>query len=449
MTHLVLPGRILIISPPTGTTRLPLVEIDKTKLQTKYKSILLPKAQRIAANCSYGAFGVDPLAFTAWELCHAAKKTELTRTFTSQRADELALVFSHEHYDRFVWDTDNLRCADGSGLWLEDFSGKSLAGRISEALAYLTMTKMWGYAYWDRITSVWLRAARNANITHADMVRVARFTGSLTGQSFDPQPDFVFEKPDKTVALMEAKGSFVAPRNDRPNAKGPLKHGLDQLAKWAPLITPSPAKCIAIGSLLREASDPCRDPSLILHVDPPAEGTPKIEPVEFRPDEIRRGNFAAWLIGMGFRNSGLALADRREIDTAEVELPVATLNGVDFALSIQGWRVDRHRFEQFSWWPFDLWHVPLLHRFEFLRDVGVTGVYALGLEVRTLRTICAALRNPSSEAMMDLPTVDFGRQSDTRGADGFYGSVMRDGSLLGIISSRYFEQEMRTGKFKL
>lgn len=449
MTHILLPSQPLVISPPNGTSRLPLVEIDKTTVQTKYKSILLPKAQRQAADCSYGSFGATPLQFTAWELCHAAKKTELTRPFTPQRADELALLFAHEHHDRFIWNTGNLRCADGSGLWLEDFSGKGLAGRIGEALAYLTMTKIWGYAYWDRIASVWMRAASNATINHTDMVRVARFTGSLAGQSIDLQPDFVFEKPDKTVALMEAKGSFVTPGNDRPDVKGPLKHGLDQTAKWASLIVPPPAKSIAIASLLREASDSCSDPSLILHVDPPTDETPDIEPVEYRPDTIRRGNFGAWLIGMGFRNSGFALAERRESDTATVELPVITLNGVDFALSIQGWRVNRHQFAPFPWWSFDLRHVPLRHRFEFLRDIGVTGIYALGLEIGTLRAVSAALLDPASNSMMDLPIFDFGRQSGMQSQDGFYGSVFPDGSLLGIVSNRYLDREMRTETFEL
>jgi hypothetical protein len=268
-------------------------------------------------------------------------------------------------------------------------------------------------------------------------------------RSFQLQPDFVFEKPDQAVALMEAKGSFVTPGNECPDAKAVLKHGLNQLAKWAPRISPSPAKSIAIGSFLREVSDPSSDPSVILHVDPPAEKIPDIIPFKFRPDAIRLGNFGAWLIGMGFRNSGFALVDRRGIDTSGVELPIINLKGFDFALSIQGWHAERHQFAQFPWWPFELWHVPWRHRFEFLRDVGVNGFYAMGLEVHTLRAACAALKNPSSEAMMDLPTIDFSRHNDAREQDGFYGSVMPDGSLLGVISSRHFEPKMRTEKFGL
>lgn len=446
MIHQIIPNQPIVVSPPTGASQLPLVEIDKAKVRTKHQSVLLPKAERAQAESSYGNFG-DVLDFTAWEMCHAAKKTELTRTFTSHRANGLGLLFSHEHHDRFLWDTQNLRCADGSAMWLEDFSGTGLAGRIGEALSYLTMTKRWGYVYWDRIASVYLRAARDAQINHHEMIRVARYTGQLTGKKVALQPDFVFEKNDRTVALMEAKGSFIAPGNTRPDVKGILKHGLEQLDAWGSLIAPAPASSIAIGSFLREASDPDSDPSLILHVDPPAKHLPDVEPIDLPRDEIRRGNYGVWLAEMGFRNSGRSLLNRREIETSPVELPTVTLNGRDYALSIQGWRVDQRRFATLPWWSFEMMHGPWRHRFEFLRDVGITGVYATGLEVSTLRAICTALADPTSQGLMDLSPTAFEREDAH--PDGFYGSTMPDGSLLGILSNRYFSRDMRLETFNL
>lgn len=449
MTHILLASQPMVISPPNGTSQLPLVEIDKTKVQTKHKSILLPKAQRQAAECSYGASDQAPLPFSAWEFFHAAKKTELATSFTPSFADQRAFAFALEHEDTFLWNPTNFRKRDSTVFSLEDFAETGLAGRVGEAIAYLTMVH-WGYAFWDRCATVWARAARNANITHADQLKVAHYISSLVA-SGKPQkePDFIFEKHSGDVALMEAKGGFVEPGNDYPYTKKILNQSLKQLGAWSSVIAPTPAKSYGIATLLREENDSHGDPSLIAYVDPPAAGNPDIDPVEYRPDAIRRGNFGAWLIGMGFRNSGLALADRREIDTATVELPVITLNGVDFALSIQGWRVNRHLFAPFSWWPFDLWHVPLLHRYEFLRDIGVTGIYALGLEIGTLSAVSAALVNPASNSMMDLPICDFGRQSVMQGQDGFYGSVFPDGSLLGIVSSRDLDREMRTETFKL
>jgi len=447
---MVVPSHPLIITAPQGASELPLVELDKSKVKTDGRHVQLREGsrKRAQADCSYGDYSAA-LHFSAWEMHHAAKKTELTRTFTQRRADELGLLFAHEHHDRFVWNTQNLRCVDGSGLWLEDFSSTGLAGRIGEAFAYLTMVKLWGYIYWDRIASIWLRAARGLQIHHQDMVQVARYTGSLTGNAPTPQPDFVFEKADRTISLMEAKGSFVTPGNSRPNVKNVLKHGLEQLDTWSSLIAPAPSSSIAIGSFLREASDPCSDPSLILHVDPPPAEQSDIAPVDVPRDAIRRGNYGAWLAAMGFRQSGSALADRRELDTAAIELPVVALNGREFALSIQGWRIDQRRFAAFPWWPFEMMHFPWRHRFEFLREVGITGVYATGLEISTLRAASAALADPASAALMDLqPTTDFGI-SQGQQPDGFYGSVMPDGSLLGVVSSRYFDRELRLEAFRL
>ncbi len=324
-----------------------------------------------------------------------------------------------------------------------------MAGRVGEALAYLTMTKMWGYVYWDRIASVWMRAAHKATIQHKEMVRIAKMVGNLNGQSFSLQPDFVFETSDNRVALMEAKGSFVTPGNIRPNAKGPLKHGLDQTAIWAPLIKPTASKCIAINSLLREESDSCGDPSVILHVDPPPERNSDIEPVEIHPESIRRGNYGAWLMGMGFRRSGFALAYHREFRNYHVELPVVTIQGQEFALSIQGLRLDANWFGHLPMLPFDFWPLQRKYSSSFLREVGVTGVYALGLEVRTLRTVCASLVNPDSESIMDLPAINIDMWNDGRTTSGFYGSIFPDGSLMGIVSRGILERELKYEKFTL
>lgn len=437
MTQLTIPAP-LTLTEPQGASSLPLVELDKTTVRTTRKSVLLPKAQRAAADCSYGAFGPE-LRFTAWEMFHAAKKTELTRTFTQRRAEELGLLMAHEHHDRFVWDTKNFRCADGSGLWLEDFSQTGLAGRIGEAMGYLTMVKLWGYVYWDRVATVWLRAAHKIQIQHHEMVKAAKYTGLLNGGAFDLQPDFVFEKQDGTTSLMEAKGSFVSPENDRPDVKSPLKHGLEQLDAWASLIAPAPSSSIAIGTLLRQESDPCSDPSMILHVDPPPPSRPDIAPVEIPRDQIRRGNYGVWLAEMGFRQTGRALIERRETRTAAVSMPVATINGRKFALSIQGWRVDQRRFRYRPWWPFELLHLPWRHQIEFLRELGVDGVYAVGLETSTLRLLERGIASPSTSIVNEQEPVSQVVEGGGQREGGFYGSIMPDGSLMGVVAGRSLE----------
>lgn len=450
MIQMVMPSLPIIVMPPQGASVLPLVELDKTKVKTKRRRVQIRDGttKRKVADCSYGNF-TGKLSFTAWELFHAAKKTELTRSFTPKRSEPLGLLFADEHYDRFIWNKPNLRCADGSSMWLEDFSTTGLSGRIGEALAYLTMVQAaWGYVYWDRIASIWMRAARNANINHQDMVRIAQFTGQITQKGPMPQPDFAFEKLDQSVALMEAKGSFVAPGNSRPNTKRPLQHGLEQLDAWGHLITPTPARSIAIGSFLREQSDPCTDPSLILHVDPRPASHPDVEPIELPRDLIRRGNYGMWLAEMGFRDSGRALAERRATEVFPSELGVITLGGRDYAFSIQGWRIDQSRLGMPPWYPFELLMVPWRHHVRFLWDVGVTGVYAVGLDVTVLRAISASLADVNANALMDLQRtpVDLGRSQPL---DGFYGSVMPDGSMLGVISTRLLEPEMRVETFRL
>lgn len=432
MTQLAFPGQ-LVVTEPQGVSCLPLVQLDKATVRAKHKSVLLPKAQRSTADCSYGAFGQEQLQFTAWEMFHAAKKTELTRTFTQRRAEELGLLMAHEHHDRFVWDTKNFRCADGSGLWLEDFSGTGLAGRIGEAIAYLTMVK-WGYVYWDRVATVWLRAAQTSQIQHSEMVKMARYTGLLNGGAFDLQPDFVFEKQDGTTSLMEAKGSFVAPLNDRPDVKGPLKRGLEQLDAWASLILPPPSSSIAIGTFIREEGDSSRDPSLILHVDPPPSNRPDVRPVAIPPDQIRRGNYGVWLAGMGYRQSGSALIARRETRTTRLSMPVATINGRKFALSIQGWRANRRRGEPWLWWLFELMHMPWRQQVEIARNIGIGGVYAVGLETSILRAVGRAIAKPHASILTESDFTPQVFNADGQREGGFFGSVMPDGSLMGVIS---------------
>lgn len=446
MTQLVLPSP-LTLTVPQGGSRLPLVELDKATVKAPRKRVVLPKAKREKADCAYGSFG-SHLQFTAWELYHAAKKTELTKTFTQTDADGLALCFAHEHHDRFVWNTQNFRCTNGSGLWLEDFSGTGLAGRVGEAIAYLVMVKQWGYVYWDRIASVWLRSAFGQQIEHKQMVQVARYTGTLQEKAFDLQPDFVFEKEDHTTSLMEAKGSFVTPGAAHPVDKGVLKHGLEQLDAWGSLITPTPASSVVIASYLREVSDSATDPSLVVHVDPPPGLRPDIEPIAVPPDQIRRGNYGAWLAQMGFRQSGRALADRGEIATEPVALPVLPLNGRRFALAFLGWRQrEPHRLMP-PWFPFGLLDLPWPHHIGFLRRIGIDGVYVAGIEVSVLEAIGRTLINPADDALMALrPTADIA-SGEGRQRLGFYGSVMPDGSLLGVVAGTLLE-ELRMGEFRL
>jgi|GEM_PF-5939957 len=138
MTHLILPSSPIIFQIPTGTSQLPLVEIEKAKVTTPHRSVRIRAGSRRRENedCSYGAFDAQQLPFSSWQFFHAAKKTELTSTFTMQMADRRAFAFALEHENTFIWNTTNFRKRDSSVFSLEDFGETYLAGRVGEAIAY-------------------------------------------------------------------------------------------------------------------------------------------------------------------------------------------------------------------------------------------------------------------------------------------------------------------------
>ena len=211
----------------------------ETAVETDYTRIRFRKGskKRAAADCSFGDF-VGSLEFIAWEFFHAAKKTELTSSFTTQLIDRRALGFAEECDGLFVWNTANFRREDRTVFGLEDFADSGLAGRCGEAVAYLTMVKKWGYLFWDRIATLWECAAAHSGMTHPEMVKWARVISSKLSSRPDLEPDFAFENDTPEVALMEAKGSFVHPVHDNPTTKDDLRHGLKQLGAWSGMVAP-------------------------------------------------------------------------------------------------------------------------------------------------------------------------------------------------------------------
>lgn len=442
------------IAPPTGSSTLPIVELPKPLVEGDRKRTRLRKGskKRQESDCSFGNF-VGTLDFTAWSFFHAAKKTELTTSFTTSLIDRRALSFAAEYDGVFVWDAINLRRADRSVFGLEDFADSGLAGRCGEAIAYLTMVK-WGYVFWDRIATLWERAATRSGMTHPEMVRQAAVIASRLSSRPDLSPDFAFEKADTDVALMEAKGSFVHPVRDDPTTKDDLRHGLKQLAAWSGMIAPPPRKSFVIGTYLRDRSDATGDPSLIAFVDPDGDNDASISPVELPPDWIRRGNYGAWLIGMGFPESGSALREGREISPPEQLLSVLTVGGRDYAVTFQRVRVKRNRFPGLPFpspW-FEFWyhldevrhHPQLVSR--VLRDMGVGSIEVMGVEVRLLRQIGEAVLNSASNALMEIQLA--AALAEQPSADGFNGSVLPDGTLLGQVEPELLAN-LRTERFQI
>ena len=439
MSSATLPAPILV-SPPTGSSTLPVVELVRKDVEADRKSIRIRRGskKRATQDCSFGKFR-EHIGIGAWPFFHAAKKTELTTTFTTPEVDHRALNFASEHSEFFVWNTANLRRVDRSIFSLEDFAEAGLAGRFGEAVAYLTMVK-WGYVYWDRIAVLWERAVAKSGMTHPEQVKNAKAIASkLAVERPDKEPDFALEKTTGEVALMESKGSFVHPINDNPSVKDDLRNALKQIAAWSGMISPTPAKSFAIGTYFRDASDKSGDPSLIAFVDPPGSRGNFPATAELPTDWIRRGNYGAWLIGMGFPQSGNALRRGIGVELPGRQIPVVNVGGRSFAVTIEGLVLKRNRRfpgpHPMFW--FDPWffidelryhHLPA----RFWRELGVVALRVIGTELGTLRLIENSAVNPASMSLLQRDAQGGDFEPPTTG-DGFAGSIFPDGTLFGQV----------------
>ena len=336
----------------------------------------------------------------------------------------------------FIWNTGNLRKTDSSVFALEDFASAGLAGRIGEAIAYLTMIK-WGYVFWDRCATVWERAARGASINHSEQLHVAQYLSSQVA-SGRPQnePDFIFEKSNGDVALMEAKGSFVNPAKDNPSTKADLNQSLKQLAAWSSVIAPTPQKSYGIGTYLREEHDN-NDPSLIAYVDPPGKKKETIQPAELPPDLVRRCNYGAWLEGMGLVSSGRALRDGRGRKIEEITLPTVEIDGRGFVFRHAGFVTSTGQNSHFLA-PWD-WLNYALNRGH------VSGILVMGVDVRIMHIISQSIQNPKASMLKEINSGEATGHLDTRHRESPW-SIMPDGSFFGIVDLDTFHKGIEEAK---
>jgi hypothetical protein len=275
-------------------------------------------------------------------------------------------------------------------------------------------------------------------MTHPEMVKAAKVIASQVASGRpDREPDFAFEHSNGDVALMEAKGSFVHPINDDPSTKDDLRQALHQLNAWMGMIAPAPKKSYAIGTYFRERSDSTGDESLIAFVDPPGESTATAEPVELPQDWIRRGNYGAWLTGMGFPEAGDALRSNLEYAPSVVSLPVIAIGDRDFAITFHGAVIKRNakrRYPLIAPWIGPWLDDPFLE-WQILRHSGISGIIVLGIATDTLKSIEMVLRPRTRETLLSLKvSAPTGRAAMPEAiSDGFTGSIMPDNTLMGQI----------------
>ncbi len=442
MARLARPPATIAIALPVGTSVLPVVEL--TPAQVRGKRLRLTGKRREKADTSFGD-STSSMRIEALPLFHAAVKTELASKFTSGEAMRGAFAFAEMYGKKFVWKSDNFRIAKDPSFSLEDFAQHGLAARVGEAVAYLKMLDL-GYRYWDRCDVVWKRAAEALGANHPGRLRSAAYIKArVRSGKPDVEPDFIFEKATREVALMEAKGSFVSPEKDKPTTKPDLKHGLDQLDAWANVIRPKPKKSYAIGTYLRQVGDQA-DPSFTALVDPPSEGDPDAPVVDLPPDVIRKCNYGAWLGGMGLRAFAGALRVAPKTTTYEYVLPVVEKRGRRFLVVVLG--VSRNKRTLFGA-SRDVWGLPFAlssqHWWEWQHRAWKRvrqhdQALVMGLELGTLRIVEEVLQNPDSDALVTHGDLYEDAESALK-YDSPDFSVFPDGTCFGLVDRDAFSTD--------
>lgn len=409
---------------PEGSATLPIFEFDPNPI--------LARPGRIRPFPEHAG----PLKVTAWSFYHAVKKAELTCSFSSQDVDTLANCYAVEHHAMFQWNNNNLRLTAGTIDHYEIAARSSRSRLIGEGMLLLTM--QWRrYAFWDRFDVLVKRALRKQLIQHPESVRRARaIKARLLNRKNDQRSDFVLENRAKETAIAEAKGSLVSP-GESSRIKSDLKYALLQLAATKPLILPQPLKTYAVGTYLREADDPHSDGSLIALVDPEDREDAGFT-VKFPPDWIRRGNYAAWLVGMGFSEAAAALRTGTARERLELLLPIKRVGNQDYAYVITHMGLRPKYVKQFihdfsgpgRHWP-ECWY--LLGHAKDAIELSI-----IGLRVDVMNAISEALTNREEKALLDIEPLF---EAEIKG---FNGSIMPDGSMCGAITP----DSMRGAEFR-
>jgi hypothetical protein len=312
----------------------------------------------------------------------------------------------------------------------------------------------------------------NETVTHPDWItREVQINGVRESQKMN---DFIFENRDAQTALAEAKASVVRTGKAPANFKKILQHGLDQCAAWQDRLNPQPAQSFAIGTYFRTVDDRT-DPSLIMVVDPPGDGESFSDSIDISDDAIRRGNYGAWLIGMGLTRAGETLRQtgrKSDKPSAPVELPIFNVNGSDFAVVPRALILTEELSEMLEAeeeagvpvvFPVFSRRSPamrLLSRTLFgfyfgppvFHDREVEAIEVFGIEVETLRLIENRLAG-KEKLQSHQPIKMFSSKGSSPnkmgfGEQNFVGSVLPDGSMVGRIDARAFK-EYKTQEFSL
>lgn len=422
------PALLPVANLHTAHATLPIIELDRAQIERKRARIRPLPNER------------DHLRITAWSLYHAAKKAELACSFTTNQIDHLAHCFANEHHGLFRWNGEELRLTAGVTDMYESAAQASRARLVGEGMLLLAMQHE-GYAFWDRFDLLVKRALRKQLLNHPESLRHAcairkRLDSSQSGK----RSDFVVENENGESALAEAKGRFLSPFATSA-IKTDLREALQQLAATKSLIFPPPAKTYAVGTYLREADDGHDEGSMIALVDPEDQDEADFT-VKLPSDWVRRGNYAAWLLGMGFAEATNALRNGVVREGLSVSLPVKRVGRHDYAYVVTGAGLNPRHLRRFlrdfpHHWP-HYWVEWALFG-PGRREVELS---IIGLRVDVLDSISDALTTAEANPLLGVePTFETDMAQ-------FNGSVMPDGSMCGTVTVENIH-EIEFREFKL
>lgn len=403
-----------------GKSELPVHELNRSKVARKGGRIWpLPSP-------------TSNLTFNAWRLAHAVKKAELAAALPTMLLSMSSAGFALEHSFVFKWNTNNFKLAPGNSFLYADFSATGLAGRVGQGIAYLFMEGQ-GYPFGEHLKSFMSRQMRMSVQRPKWGTRFARLLhkNPLPRESFD----FVFENGGGGVAIAESKGSFVH-LDTTPNIKKDLNAALLQLRPWVSLIEPAPSKSYAIGSYLRDELD--TQSSLVAYVDPDSD-EPK-EPASIPEDTPRRGNYAAWLLGMGLQDTARALLGQiPERSLEENTLLTAKIGNRSFPFAIGWLRTKSQILFPLQGWA-NLGGIPPDYPFfyeKFLDSVGkrFEAVGIIGIESGILKNVGKLAKGGVSAKELRLATDSIWPSTEKfKDDESFKGSIFSDGTIFGEIN---------------
>ncbi len=305
-----------------------------------------------------------------------------------------------------------------------------------------------GYPFWDHLPTLWTRVKGVTD--HDEQVNWP----SAVRKDKHPQrePDFVVQQAAAGgFALAESKGHLVSANGFSGSRKNSLNEGLDQIRGWSSFLHPVPIGCYAVSNYFQE-SNALNEPSLIAYTDPPGKNGEEPEKIaELQPDEVRRGNYGSWLIGMGLEVAGNRLRTRTAFRPRTLSLAILTVHGQRYAVVLNQMLcpclVEKTYFQ--NWDEPSSWHINRL-----LAKILWGALPVIGIREDILRTIERTFTSSDdTRSLMDLPMVPRNAQTEAKQdgkQDQMAVSLFDDGTLFGFVGLKAeFWQEQLTKEFNL